>query len=409
VAGVDASLVVVAGGEGAPTYPATVLGLDPDSGEGRVLGALDGPRAHAAVAHLGAGRILLAGGRSGPGGPPLADASVFVARRGAALSRRIPLAAAVARPAAVLTPAGSLLLAGGEGPGGQGSRAVQAVTVGVETATRLGDASLLTALTASVAAARGVALGDGSLLILPVDGAAPHWVRLLPLGSARLGVPGGAAGALVGGLGPDGRAWLRDAAGTRWVFDPGPAGVLGVAAYGPKLALEPARPPRSGLGLWPLRASAWRLTTEGLEVRAPEGAPGRQPTEWAALAGAAVGDFALEVDLRLGEGAQAALLFGLADGEHDHVTLVGTAAVGRSEGRAQGRPVACASAPTPALSAPRVHTVRLTRIGDRVELDVDADGAVELSCALTGAPAGQVALGVVSGVVTYARIRLTSG
>lgn len=406
VATLDDTLVIWAGGEGSPAFSTQVMGLDPRRGEAREVGRLDGPRADAAAVFLGAGRILLAGGLSQPGGVPYSDASVFVTRRGSVLSERVRLGAGARAPAAVLSAAGGVLIAGGLDAAGEGLSTVRALTVGSETSVPLGDSSVVTSLTAAVGRARALVLGDGGLLLLPENGDPPHWVQVLPLGSAVLtDVP---PGPLVGGLRADGLAVLRSPQGDLLTFNPGPAAILGPKARAGQLALDPGGAGEQGLGLIPLRPGAWRSTTLGLQGDAGPSVSARHPTEWAVVGPGDHADFEMQVDLRIAPGAQAALLFGFDGVEYDYVALEGSARVGRSPGRASSRPVSCAPVQSPGLLAPGAHTVGLVRRAEAVQLDLDGDGQPELQCEVPRSPAGRVALGVVRGQVTFDRVTVNS-
>lgn len=391
---VDASLVIRAGGEGTLGYRTEVVGLDPRRGETRRIGDLDVPRAYGRAASLGRGRVLLVGGLGAPGQPPLDLASVFVTRRGSALSGSILTQPARRAPVTAVTPAGGVLVAGGVGADGEGTALVQVLVATDERAATRGDATDVTSLTSTVGAARGVALEDGSLLLLPEDGGPAHWLRTLPRGASALESPGRLAGAPRA----DGQVVLRDESGAIFAFNPGPAALLGPAANDGRLALDLDRPPPTSFGLVPLRPAVWEPRTSGLRgtVQSVE----RPPLEWAAVGGATYADFELEVTLDLAGAGQAALLFGLVDGSYDLVTLGGTAAVGRSPDRAASRPVDCAATPTPELLGGR-RRVRLVRRGDQVGLDTDLDGAPELTCAVPASAPGRVALGVARGEVVF--------
>ncbi len=406
VAVVDESLVVAAGGVDAPIYATEVQGIDPRGGEVRRLGLLDGPRAFASAASLGAGRVLLAGGLGTESGPGLDYASVFVTRRGTALSQRIALGISMRGASAVATLAGGVLLAGGRGSDDQGLGTVRMVSVGSETSVPLGDASVVTSLTTTVAEARAVALGDGGVLLLPRDGRAPHWVRLLPLGSQQLS--DALAGPLVGGVRDDGQVLLRSPTGRLGTFNPGPAALLGPQAAFGGLVLDPERGQAQGLGLTPLRPGSWSSTTLGLQGQASLLRPGRGPTEWAVIGSQEYEDFELKVSVNLSEGAQAAFLMGFDGVEYDFVSLEGNAAVGRSPGRAASRPVLCAPVASPKILGLGAHPVTLTRRGDTVTLDTDGDNFADLRCDISASNSGRVALGVVRGRVTYSRLQLRS-
>jgi hypothetical protein len=280
------------------------------------------------------------------------------------------------------------------------------VTVGSETSVPLGDASVMTSLTTTVAEARTVALGDGSVLLLPKNGRPPHWVRLLPLGSDQLEAV--LPGPLVGGVREDGQVLLRSATGRLGTFNPGPAAVFGPQAAFGGLVLEPERGAAVGLGLIPLRPGAWSATTLGLQGQASLLRPDRGPTEWAVIGPQLFDDFELRVSLAISEGAQAALIFAFDGVEYDFVSLGGSAMMGRSPGRAASRPVLCAPVASQNILGLGTHPVTLTRKGDIVTVDVDADEIADLRCEISASISGRVALGVVRGRVTFNALQLRS-
>ncbi len=348
----------------------------------RRLGSLSGPRVDATGVGLDT-RLVLLGGRTGP---QIADsAMVFDPSRGAALPELIPLGAPVWSPAAVRTQAGSIFVAGGQGPAGP-ETAVRALVVKSEADIPLGDATSVSTLPVG-GPGQLLDLG-GSLLFLPEQGA-PTWITSIPRGAVAVPTPENVAGPFRGARLPDGTAVVWAADGTRMVFTAGLSPWLG-----PALRLS-ERPVPSGL--IPRRPSAWTATARGLEGATSLELQGKvEPKEWVVF-GPPRFDFEITLTLEPAPGGRAAILLGFDASGYDAVVLGGISTVERFPRQR----LDCNAAETRSLTEPRPHRLRVERRAAEVRLDLDADGSYELTCRTLNPRAGQLGLGLVSGTVRF--------
>ncbi len=394
---VASSEIVAAGGEGDIVSRTQVARLDLASGAVRSIGTLDAPRAWASPAVISSGRIALLGGRAQRDPATALDStSVFVPSRGAALDERIGLGRALVAPATRRTAAGGVVYAGGRSRTGEGHAEVRMLVVKTERDFPLGDSTVVTSISSTIADGRFVDVGDGSALLLSRERRAAYWTQLLPRRARALDTEGAAL--IGGGRLADGRVVLRSEAGAYLSFNPG-LSPLGIAARDGRLAVDEGEVLDGvGVGVVPLRPDAWQLTTEGLVVTRPDALEGEVvPNEWAVFVGDDALDFDLELDVRLEPRARAAVLFGLSDQRFDHVVLGGQISAHR-----QDTTLDCPPVDAPVLEVSGFHRVRVVRSGERVTVAID--GATRFECVLRSPRVGRVALGGISGSATFDRV-----
>lgn len=412
VVSVSDSLVIVAGGERRGELLDSVARLDPRSLEPAAPSRLGAPLADGSAVLVSESRVLFAGGRTGPlDASAVAEARVYDPLRGAITSEAIPLGAPKLQAALRVTGAGGVVLAGGRGSDGGPRAEVLAISVQPERSLVPGDTSTITSLPEPSSAGDLLDLDDGTMLYLPMEpGVPPAIVELLPASSRALARPPGVEGRLRGGLAEDGVVLLSDDRGALYSYNPGPARALGIFAAS---ASFPGSADR-GLGrapLIPLRPGSWTLgQTELLGRLPPELASGGViPGELVVLGATSVGDFDASFTLALEPLSQAAFVFGLAEGELDLVVFLGgLTLVARSRGRQAASPISCNALQTPGLAEPGPHELTIRRRGAEVRVDVDRDGRDDLVCATPGAPAGRLALGLITGEARFGRLDVSA-
>lgn len=397
----SSSEVAAAGGEGDIVSRTEVVRLDLASGAVRSIGTLDAPRAWASPAVVSSGRIALLGGRAQQDAATALDStSVFVPSRGAALDERIGLGRALVAPTSRRTAAGGVVYAGGRSRTGEGHAEVRMLVVKTERDFPLGDSTIVTSISSTIADGRFVDVGDGSALLVSPERRAAFWIQLLPRRARALDTEGAAL--IGGGRLADGRVVLRAEDGAYLSFNPG-LSPLGIVARQGRLAVDEGEVLDGvGVGVVPLRPDAWQLTTEGLVVTQPDALEGDvDPKEWAVFVMGDRLDFDLAFDVRLGPRARAAVLFGLADQRFDHVVIGG-----RISAHRQDATLDCPPVEAPVLSNSAFHRIRLVRSGERVTVAID--GTTQFECALRSPQAGRIAFASISGSATFDRVALES-
>lgn len=397
---------VVAGGRGEQTARTAVHLVDADASPVRIsgIGQLDRPRAGASAARISTNRVLFAGGQAATSTRTLiADASAFDLSSGRTVAVSTVFDRGRASMARARVVSGSLVFAGGV-TGDGASRFVGAVPVDPDASGAVGRAESLGSL-AGGGAGRLLDLQDGSLLFVPND---PDddltWIRLLPRAARTVprSLPGAA---LVGDVLSPGLAVLFADDGSVFSFHSGPAGALSRAApaIGP-----PGRWAASGLT--PSQPSRTSFDGESLMVEGPElFSLDALPEQLVVIAPVDVTDFELTLSYRvLDERARPSIVYGLAEGDYDHLLLEPSPRVVRSPLRRGGGRVECDPVSLPELAAVGPHRIRVRRSGGgrRVALDLGADGTEELSCDTPIPRSGAIALGVVNGRVAFDGVRL---
>ncbi len=421
-AAVSDNLVLLAGGQVNGVPSSVVHQVHAETLDVQTLGQLDGPRSGLSSAVVSGGRLVLLGGRESDDLFGVRDdAVVFVPARGSVLEENIKLCSgecaqtstrarglALLRPAVARTRSGTIMIAGGQGPAGEGQSRVDALVVRSERDIPLGDFSPVTTLSSTVGDADLVALDDGSLLALPREPRPDiSWVRLLPRSTREIARPAGFGGALRGGKLKDGTAIFLSERGRLLSFNPGPGAVFGLLVTNGTLGL-PLAPGLglSGLGIAPRRPERWRFTELGLEGRRDGPGTGQSPDEFAVITQEPVFNFEIEFDMSLQDRGRAALMFGLVGSEFDYVLFQETTTLER-ERSLPGLPIDCRSIETPEFLATERQRIRVSRNGDTVALDLGADDLIELVCTTPDPLQGHLALGVVRGVSSFDRIRIT--
>ena len=397
---------VVAGGRGEQTARTDVHLVDADASPVRIstIGQLDRPRAGASAARLSTNRVLFAGGQAATSTRTLiADASAFDLSSGRTVAVSPVFDRGRASMARARVASGTLVFAGGVTDDGA-SRFVGAAPVDPDASGAVGAAESLGEL-AGGGTGRLLDLEDGSLLFVPDD---PDqdltWIRLLPPTVRPVPRPATSA-ALVGDVMRPGLAVLFAADGSVFTFHSGPGGALSRAAP----AIE--RPGElAASGLTPSQPSRAAFDGDSLVVEGPDlFSLEALPEQLVVVAPGDVTDFELTLSYRvLDDRARPSIVYGLAEGDYDHLLLEPSPRVVRSPLRRGGGRVECDPVRLPELAAVGPHRVRVRRSGGgrRVTLDLGADGTEELSCDTPIPRSGAIALGVVNGRVAFDGVRL---
>lgn len=276
-------------------------------------------------------------------------------------------------PEVAVTPSGAVAMAGG-------AEGLFLARLGVLTTT-------IARLSAAVPSAPSAVFSAEGWLVAAGRSGAVVAVDLVDVA----GVPSDVGAPFV--LAPHSDGTLRGAseAGAAVVFNPGPFG---------------RHPDALGRGWVPSGPGLWRREGADMVGRGPETTLAqRQVPSWAVLGTRSYRDFEMDVLVApVGRGS-ASLLYGLRGDLQEEVVLERSARV-RPSGST--RAFDCPTADIPEFDEGRgAVLVRLRRLGPRIELDVGADGVVELSCEHTEAP-GRVALAVRDGEVRFSGLRLTA-
>lgn len=298
---------------------------------------------------------------------------------------------------------GGLVFAGGATASGV-SDFVAAAAVDPDASGAVGPAEPLGEL-ASPGVGRLLDLRDGSLLFVPED---PDqdltWIRLLPRAVRVVARPVG-GGRLAGDVLQPGLAVLFGEEGGVFTFHSGPAGTLSRAAPAIEMPAEVA-----ASGLVPSQPSRVSFDAGGVIVEGPElFSLDALPEQLLVVAPVDVTDFELTVSYRVLEArARPSIVYGLSEGDYDHLLLEPSPRVVRSPLRRGGGRVECDPVSLPDLAAVGPHRVRVRRSGGgrRLALDLGADGTEELSCITPIPRSGAIALGVVNGRVAFDGVRL---
>lgn len=383
-------LLVVGGrAQGQATAAVQTLSLRPP--ELSLQGQLGQPRAGARGVIGFQDRALIVGGQAT--GEARSDARLYLPNAGRVEGPLLPTGAPRRRPAVVLSPAGAAWVAGGETIGGQGSRQLRQLLFQRDPQTEP-----LATLPQPLRAARGLILAGGGALFLP-EGAGPAaWLQPLPLTVASVTLPEPLLGAPL----PDGTAILVGRSGQLYSFNPGPAWLDGPGLRGGPLAGEGAS------GLIPRRPQAWSLAADGGWVGTSSVATLRPGwDDWLRVGDRDWGDFSWEVELELDGRARVFLPFAYTSAGSYAVRLSSRSWIQRLDATGSARGVDCPTGETPALGRPGRVRLRLSRRAGVLNLDVGADGSVELRCWLPEADRGGLGLGLSGGTVGlhYSRLR----
>lgn len=360
-----------------------VAELDVADLRGRVIGRFDWAGPGAAFARLSAQQVLVVGGAGQE------TAFVYDRRTAGRIARSVPLLVSRVGAAAKTTSAVSTVVIGGNPEG-----ASPAVTIRFPVPVRGTDSGTVSAFSSApdLGEARLVDAGGGRLVAASVAAPrGPYGIDLMS-GSVEPLLPLGVAFDLA--KHPDGT--LRGAAddGRLLVFSPGPG------IFAPSLA--------TGDGLVPRPPGSWRVEGGGVVGQASSPAlPGAvRPDAWVVLGETRYQDFSWEATVTpIGRGT-GAFVFDLGDEGYDLVVLQRAAQVRAGPDRPR---IPCPAAEVPELDEGRgAVRIRLARMGAILSVDVGADGAIELSCALPAPSGGRLAFAVLRGAVRFSELRLSA-
>jgi hypothetical protein len=385
-------LVVGAGGTRDGRATADVVALDPAGVRGQFAGRLDGPRTDAAAAPVSGGRVAVVGGRSRTSTTTgLSDVSFFSVGAGSTQGVRLELAGGRRLPAMARLRSGSLIIVGGDA-----ARRAELVVFPGARPDLVGLVEPFLSLATGREGGQLVDLDDGSLLWLSEDGEQFEWIQLLPAAVRSVPRPEGLVPPWVVTSAGPGRALIADRAGRLWSFNAGPQGT---AAEAPTLA-----PPGPGLplGYVPQTPAAWDLDADGVRGRSRiDFGVALLPDETLVLTRDRLTDFEVVLRYEVQGQARASFVFGIDEGDYDHVALFGTPRVIRAPVRS-GVPVDCTPTISPELDQENVvHTVRIRRRGATVSMDVGDDGSTDLLCNAPSPRPGRLGLGLINGTVRW--------
>lgn len=409
VVALDDGSFIIAGGRGDQIARTAVHLVDvgsspPQTTRISTVGQMDRPRATAAALRLSNNRVAFAGGRATTSTRTLiADVSTFDLNSGRTVAVSTVFPEGRGRLASARLSSGALVFAGGTTPGGDAG-AIDVVPVDPDATGALGAAERWGEL-AAPGTGRLLDLLDGSLLFVPDDPDADlTWVRLVPRAVRPIPRPS-RGGAFVGEVAAPGLAVFLDERGGVFTFNAGAAGALARTASG-----IDAPAPHAASGLIPSQPTRVELEDGALRVDGPDFfSLDALPEQLVVVNPADVTDFELTLSYRvLEERARASIVYGLADGDYDHLLLETSPRVVRSPLRRGGGRVECDPVSLPQLAAVGPHRLRVRRSGGgrRLALDLGADGTEELNCDTPVPRSGAIALGVVNGRVAFDSVRL---